>query len=152
MKLQVNIDVPEEITMVRTFDAPRRLVHQAMSQPELIKKWLGGKRATVLSAEVDHRVGGKYRYVFDRKDGGGQFAFSGVFREISEARTVHTESLEGTPGESLVTTTLVEKNGKTTMTVTMRFPTQEIRDFVVSTGMAEGAGESYDFLEALLKK
>jgi uncharacterized protein YndB with AHSA1/START domain len=152
MKLQVNIDVPEEIQMIRTFDAPRRLVHQAMTQPELIKKWLGGKRTTVLSAEVDLRVGGKYRYVFDRKDGGGQFAFTGVFREISEGRTVHTESMEGMPGESVVTTVLVEKDGKTTMTATMRFPTREMRDFVVSTGMAEGAGESYDFLEALLQK
>ena len=152
MKLQVSLDVPEEIQMIRTFDAPRRLVHQAMYQPELIKKWLGGKCTTVLSAEVDLRVGGKYRYVFEQKDDGSQFAFNGVYKEISEARTVHTESLEGTPGESLVTTTLVEKDGKTTMTVTMRFPTKEIRDFVVSTGMSGGAGESYDLLEELLTK
>lgn len=148
-KLNVSTEVPNEIRMTRTFDAPRRLVVKAMTTPELIKRWLGGVRATVVSAEIDPRVGGKYRYAFRNRDG-SEFAFVGVIREISDDRIVHSETLEGQPEESLVTTTFVEHGGKTTMTITIAFASQEVRDMVVATGMAEGAGESYDQLETLL--
>lgn len=148
-KLTVTTDVPNEIHMTRTFDAPRRLVIQAMSKPELVKKWLGNSRSPITIAEIDYRVGGSYRYVF-ALPGGGAFAFTGVYREISEERVVHTESMEGAPGESVVTTTLVEHAGKTTLHIVMAFPSREIRDMVVGTGMADGAAESYDNLEALL--
>ncbi|MBL9036885.1 MAG: SRPBCC family protein [Archangium sp.] len=147
--LDVSLDVPNEIRMTRTFNAPRRLVVKAMSTPELIKRWLGGVRAEVVSATVDLRVGGSYRYVFRRPDG-VEFAFVGTYREVSDERVVHTEALEGQPGESLVTNTLVEHGEKTTLTVVMRFESQAIRDMVVGTGMAVGAGESYDALETLL--
>ena len=148
-KLEISTEVPNEIRMTRTFAAPRRLVIQAMSTPELIKRWLGGVRATVISVDVDFRVGGKYRYVL-RPRQGADFGFGGVYREISDDRVVHSEAFDGYPGESLVTTTLVERDGKTTMTVAVRFESQAIRDAVVATGMAQGAGESYDALEALL--
>jgi uncharacterized protein YndB with AHSA1/START domain len=148
-KLKVTTDVPNEIHMTRTFDAPRRLVMKAMTTPELIKRWLGGVRATVISAEVDLRVGGKYRYVFRRPDG-VEFGFGGVFREIGDERFVQTEAFDGFPGESVVTTTWVEHDGKTTMNIVIRFESQAVRDTVVATGMAAGAGESYDKLEALL--
>ena len=148
-KLIVTTDVPNEIHMTRTFDAPRRLVLEAMSKPELVKRWLGNSRSPIESAEIDYRVGGRYRYVFALPGGGG-FAFSGVYREISDARVVHTESMEGAPGESVVTTTLTEHGGKTTLHIVMAFPSQEIRDVVVGTGMADGAAESYDNLEKLL--
>ena len=148
-KLTVTTDVPNEIHMTRVFDAPRRLVIRAMSTPDLLKRWLGGVRAVVVSAEVDLRVGGKYRYVFRRPDG-FEFAFSGVYREVSEDRVVHTEVFEGTPGEAQITTTLAESGGKTTMTLVMRFESQAVRDMVLGTGMAEGAGESYDKLNELL--
>lgn len=150
IELTVNTDVPTEIRMTRTFAAPRRLVVKAMTTPALIKKWLGGVRAEVVSVEMDLRVGGRYRYEFERKDG-GRFAFVGVIREVAADRVVHTESLEGQPGESLVTTAWDEKDGQTTMTVVMAFPTQELRDMVIATGMAEGAGESYDELAKLLR-
>ena len=148
-KLTVSTDVPNEIHMTRTFDAPRRLVIEAMSKPELIKRWLGGVRATVESATVDLRVGGGYRYVFRLPDGGG-FTFHGTFREIGDDRIVHNEVFNDGPGESLVTTTYVEHEGKTTMKVVVRFESREVRDMVFSTGMADGAGESYDSLETLL--
>jgi uncharacterized protein YndB with AHSA1/START domain len=147
--LQVSLDDPREIRMTRSFAAPRRLVIEAMSNPELIKRWLGGVRATVVAATVDWRVGGKYRYEFRRPDG-VEFAFGGVIRELSEERAVQSESFDGHPGEALVTTTWVEAEGRTTMTVVVRFASQEIRDMVVRTGMSDGAGESYDSLEALL--
>ena len=149
-KLKVTTEVANEIHLTRTFDAPRRLVIKAMTTPELIKRWLGGVRATVVSADVDLRVGGKYRYLFARKRDGEQFAFGGVFREISDERFVQTEAFEGHPGESEVITTWVEREGKTTMNIVIRFESQAVRDMVIKTGMAEGAGESYDQLEALV--
>ena len=156
-KLTVTTPNPNEIHMSRTFDAPRRLVVKAMTTPELIKRWLGGVRATVLSAEVDFRVGGKYRYVLRPHKGPDfgaparpDFGFGGVYREIGEARVVHTESFDGYPGESLVTSTFTEEGGKTTLHVIVRFESQQIRDAVIATGMTNGAGESYDALETLV--
>jgi uncharacterized protein YndB with AHSA1/START domain len=148
-KLKVTTDVPNEIHMTRTFDAPRHLVLKAMTTPELIKRWLGGVRATVLSAEVDLRVGGKYRYVL-RSRQGADLAFGGVYREISDERIVQTEAFDDYPGESVVTTTWAEHDGKTTMHVVVRFESQAVRDAVIATGMAEGAGESYEALDAVL--
>jgi uncharacterized protein YndB with AHSA1/START domain len=148
-KLIVSTEVPTEIHMTRTFRAPRRLVLRAMSEPELIKRWLGGVRATVSAAEVDLRVGGSYRYDFALPDG-SSFFFSGVFREVSDDRIVHSELFNGEPPGSVVTTTFTEDRGTTTVHWVIAFETQEIRDMVVSTGMADGAGESYDELEKLL--
>jgi len=148
--LKVSTDVPNEIRLTRTFDAPRRLVIEAMSTPELLKRWLGGERATVVSAEFEPRVGGRYRYVLRRRSDGGEFAFGGVIHEISDERVVQTESFDDYPGEARVTTTWVEHGGKTTMDVVIRFESQAVRDMVVATGMAEGAGESYDHLAAVL--
>lgn len=148
-KLEVTTDVPEEIRMVRTFDAPRRLVMRAMTEPALIKRWHGGTRATVAACEVDFRVGGGYRTVFRLPDG-SEFFFTGTYREITDERVVHTEMFNGEPPGALVTITLVEHGGKTTMTAIMHFDSQDIRDMVLATGMAEGAGESYDELDALL--
>jgi uncharacterized protein YndB with AHSA1/START domain len=149
-KLEIATDVPNEIHMTRAFAAPRRLVIRAMTTPELLQRWLGGERATVVSATVDLRVGGKYRHLYKRRRDGGEFAFVGEFREISDARIVYVESFEGQPGEALVTASYDERDGQTILKLVMRFPSQAIRDMVLATGMSEGAGESYDHLEALL--
>jgi uncharacterized protein YndB with AHSA1/START domain len=148
-KLKVSLEGSTAVVMVREFDAPIRLVRQAMTTPELITQWLGGVRATVVSARVDLRVGGAFRYLFRRHDG-VEFAISGVYREVGEARLAHTERMEGMPGEALVTTTFAERDGKTVMQLVMRFESAAVRDAVVGTGMADGAGESYDSLEHLL--
>jgi len=148
-KLEITTDVPTEIHMTRTFDAPRRLVLRAMTTPELIKRWLGGVRATVEAAEVDLRVGGRYRYTFLTRDG-KRFGFGGVYKEISDDRVVQTEAFDDYPGEADVITTMSERDGKTTMHVIVRYESQAVRDAVIATGMAEGAGESYDSLDALL--
>ncbi|MBA3452638.1 MAG: SRPBCC family protein [Deltaproteobacteria bacterium] len=148
-KLNVTTPDANEIHMTRAFNAPRRLVVKAMTTPELIKRWLGGRRTTVSVAEVDLRVGGSYRYVFRLPDG-NEFFFTGVYSEISEDRIVHTELFNGEPPGAVVTTTLVEEAGKTTLHIVMRFESQAVRDMVVGTGMADGAGESYDELDKLL--
>jgi uncharacterized protein YndB with AHSA1/START domain len=149
-KLIVSTDVPNEIHMTRTFDAPRRLVIQAMTKPELIKRWLGGKRSTVESVAVDLRVGGRYRYEFGLPNGGG-FAFFGEYREISDDRIVYTQTMDGQPGQIIVTATFDEHDGKTTMKVVLTCESQMVRDMIVATGMADGAGESYDELEKLVQ-
>jgi uncharacterized protein YndB with AHSA1/START domain len=150
-KLQVTTDVPTDIKMTRTFDAPRRLVMRAMTEPALIKQWLGNSRSAIVAADVDFRVGGNYRYVFRRGDG-VEFSFTGVYREIGEDRVVHSERFDDNPEEATITTTWVEHGGKTTMTLVMRFSSQAVRDMVVATGMESGAAESYDNLAALVAK
>jgi len=149
-KLQVDINgAPNEIKMTRVFDAPKRLVLKAMSDPELIKKWLGGKRAVVTEARHDMRVGGTYKHAF-RTHEGYEFYFTGTYIEISDDRVVHTEKFNEEPGEARITVTFSEHANQTTVTWVMAFPTKEIRDMVVGTGMSDGAGESYDELEKLL--
>lgn len=150
-KLQVSTDVPTEVHFVRVFDAPRRLVIKAMTTPELIKKWMGGKRATVTAAEADLRPGGRYRNAFRTNDG-FEFAFVGTYLEISDDRVVFDEQFEGQPGFARVTCTFTEENGKTTMKMVMSFETQELRDQVLATGMADGAAETYVTLDGLLKQ
>src|SRR5688572_3577710 len=148
-KLQVSADVPTEIHMTRTFDAPRRLVIRAMTEPELIKRWHGGVRAIVASSTVDLRVGGSYRTVFRLPDG-TEFSFSGVYREVSDDCIVHTETFNDAPIGSVVTMRFEEHAGKTTMRCVIAFDSQAMRDMVLATGMADGAGESYDALDKLL--
>jgi uncharacterized protein YndB with AHSA1/START domain len=148
-KLTLLPGAPNEIIMTRELHAPRALVVQAMTTPELIKRWLGGVRAEVLSVEVDLRVGGRYRYVL-RNRKGSEFAFGGVYREISDDRVVQTEKFDDYPGESTVTTTWTEAGGKTTLRIVVAFESAQIRDLVMGTGMADGAGESYDQLDAVL--
>jgi uncharacterized protein YndB with AHSA1/START domain len=150
-KLKVLPGAPNEIVWEREFDAPRRLVLKAMMTPELITQWLGGVRATVISAEVDARVGGSYRYVL-RANNGHQFAFGGTYRELSDDRVVHTEKFDDYPNESVVTVDITESGGKTKLHMVIAFESAEIRELVAKTGMAEGAGESYDKLEELIAR
>jgi uncharacterized protein YndB with AHSA1/START domain len=140
---------PNEIVMEREFDAPRRLVHRAMTEPALIQRWVGNSRSPVVSVDIDARVGGTYRFVYRRPDG-IEFAFTGVYRELGEERTVHTERFNDMPQEAVITVTLTEHAGKTTMRVVQAFDSVQTRDMVLKTGMADGAGESYDNLAALL--
>jgi uncharacterized protein YndB with AHSA1/START domain len=148
-KLRVLPGAANEIVMEREFDAPRRLVIQAMSTPALIKRWLGGVRAEVTIAEHDLRVGGTYRHVFKLPDG-HTFQFTGVYREVSDDRIVHTEKFDDNPAESVVTITLTEVAGRTRLHMVIAFASPELRDMVAATGMADGAGESYDKLAELL--
>jgi uncharacterized protein YndB with AHSA1/START domain len=142
-----------EIAMTRVFNAPRRLVFEALTKPELVKQWLLGPPGwTMPICEIDLRVGGVYRYVWRHADG-KEMGMGGVFREIvAPERIIHTERFEQPwyPGEALVTNVLVEQSGKTTLSVTSRFDTRETRDGVLKSGMEKGVTVSYDRLEQLL--
>ena len=141
-----------EIRMTRLFGAPRRLVFEVMTKPEHVKQWWGrlGEGYSVPVCEIDLRVGGKWRFV--NRHPKGEAAFHGEYREITPpSRLVFTEIFEEFPDTvSVVTTELVEEGGKTRMTATVRYPSLEVRDMVIASGMARGAGISYDRLEDLL--
>ncbi len=150
-KLKVTTPSDKEIMFTRVFDAPRSLVFDALTKPELIQRWLLGPAGwTMVVCEVDLRVGGAYRYVL-RQTNRSDVGWGGIYREILRPeRLVHTESFDDYPGESVVTTVLAEDRGKTTMTATMLFASQEIRDAVIQSGMEHGAAESYDRLDNVL--
>ena len=149
--LAVTMPSDLEIRMVRVFDAPRELVFGAHSSCEHVKHWWG--RGNPLDCEMDFRPGGKWRFVEHAPDG-EKYAFRGEYREIqAPARIVWTFEFEGMPGQICVETMEpTEEGGKTTITSVTRFDTKEERDGMVSSGMAEGARESYDALEAYLAK
>jgi len=139
-----------EIRLTRLFDAPRALVFDAMHTPEHVKQWWGclAEGYSVPVCEIDLRPGGAWRFV-NRLPNGKEVAFHGVYREIARPeRVVNTEIFEEYPDvESLVTTLLTEESGKTRLTVTARYPSAEVRDIVLKSGMDRGAALSYDHLE-----
>jgi uncharacterized protein YndB with AHSA1/START domain len=148
--LQVTLPSDREVVLTRVFDAPRELVYDALTKPELLKRWFGPRGWSLVVCEVDLRVGGAWRFVLRGPDG-SEMGMRGVYRELARPeRTVHTESFDVYPGESIVTGVLVERDGKTTLTGTVLYESKEIRDAVVRSGMEHGAAESYDKLAELL--
>ena len=151
----LNVTTPSdrEIRMMRSFDAPRRLVFDAYTKPELLKRWLGVFGGWSLAVcEVDLKVGGTYRYVWRGPDG-AEMGMRGVYREIVvPERIVATESFDEAwyPGEAVGTVTFVEERGRTTLTTTMRYDSKEIRDAVLESPMKDGVTASYDQLDQVL--
>ncbi|MGH9703827.1 MAG: SRPBCC family protein [Candidatus Acidiferrales bacterium] len=153
--LKVTTPSPREIAMTRVFDAPRRLVFEAFTQPELVKQWLLGPPGwTMPVCEIDLRVGGSYRYVW-RNSSGKEMGMGGVYREIvAPEKIVATEVFDEawSPGESIVTTALVGQGGKTTATITVLYVSQAARDGVLQSGMERGVAASYDRLAEILAR
>ena len=139
-----------EIQMTRLFDASRALVFEALTKPEHIREWWGrlGDGYTVPECDVDFRPGGKWRFV-NRTPKGELVVFYGEYREIdAPRRMVFTEIYEPFPDAvSVVTSILTEEHGKTRITLTAVYPSLDVRDMVLSTGMERGAAISYDRLE-----
>ena len=142
----------QEIRMTRLFDAPRSLVFEAMTKPEHVRRWWGclGEGYSVPVCEIDLRPGGRWRFV--SRHPRGEAAFHGEYREIAPpSRLVFTEIFEEFPDtESLVTSVYTDEGNKTRLTVTARYPSLEVRDIVLKTGMEKGAATSYDRLEDLV--
>lgn len=148
--LKVTLPTDREIVMTRVFDAPREMVFDAFNTPELLKRWFGPRGWSLVVCEVDSRIGGGFRFVLRGPDG-KQMGMRGTYREIVRpSRSVHMESFDDYPGESQVTAEFVEQGGKTTMTVTVLYPSKEVRDIVLRSGMEHGAAESYDRLAEML--
>jgi uncharacterized protein YndB with AHSA1/START domain len=143
-----------EIVLTRLFDAPRRLVFEAMTKPEHVKRWWGclDDKYSVPVCEIDLRVGGAWRFV--NRGPMGEVAFHGIYREIAPPdRVVFTEIYEAYPDvESVVTAVFTEEAGKTRLTATCLYPSLEVRDAVLNSGMTHGAGISYDRLEDVVRE
>jgi len=153
-KLTLTTPTDREIVMTRVFDAPRRLVFDALTKPELVRKWLLGPPGwTMPVCEIDLRVGGAYRYVW-RHENGNEMGMGGVYREIARPeRLVATEKFDESwyPGEALDTTVLTEQGGKTTLTVTVQYESRDVRDAVLKSPMEKGVAAGYDRLAELLR-
>ena len=148
--LKVTTPTDCEIVLTRVFDAPRHLVFGAFSKPELLRRWFGPRGWSLVVCEVDLKVGGGFRFVLRGPDG-KEMGMRGVYREIvPPERSVHMESYDDYPGESQVTAVFVEQDGKTTLNATVLYPSREVRDAVIKSGMEHGAAESYDKLAELL--
>jgi uncharacterized protein YndB with AHSA1/START domain len=143
-----------EILMTRVFDAPRRMVFDAFTKPELVKQWLLGPPGwTMPVCDIDLRVGGSYRYVWRNTTDGNEMGMGGVYREIAAPeRIVATEKFDEAwyPGEAVGTLVLSERGGKTTVTQTVLYQSREARDAVLKSGMEKGVSASYDRLAELL--
>ena len=154
-KAEVTLPTDDQIKVVREFDAPAKLVYRAVTEPELVKRWWGARRGAMTVAEIDLRVGGKWRYVMDASNG-QEVGFHGEFREIvPNERIVQTEAYEGIPdpdeSANVNTMTLVEADGRTTMELLIQCISKESRDMQIASGMEEGMQESYDDLEDVAK-
>jgi len=156
LALQIRANGDREIVMTRVFDAPRKLVFDAFTKPELLKQWLLGPPGWSMPVcEIDLRIGGRDRYVWRRGTDGTEMGCGGVYREIvPPERLVHTEQFDNPwyPGESLITTVLDEQRGKTTLTATMLYESRDARDGILKSGMESGVAASYDRLAELLAK
>ncbi|MDQ3963186.1 MAG: SRPBCC family protein [Actinomycetota bacterium] len=140
-----------QINITREFAAPKHLVYQAITTPELVKRWWNAKRGEVTVSEIDLREGGKWRSVMVTPDG-FEVGFHGEYREIvPNERIVSTEAYEGVPdpddNATVNTVTLTEQNGRTTMNVLIDCPSPEVRDAIVESGMEAGMQDAYDLLE-----
>ena len=150
--ITVTITTPSdrEAVVTREFNAPAALVFEAVTKADLIKRWYGPP-GSLDSCESDPRVGGAWRFAFTVN--GTPMAKYGVYNEFDAPhRFVRTERYEGWDEyEALLTVELVERNGKTTMTQSFLFPTQELRDQVMKTGLTpQGMSSFYERLDTLL--
>jgi uncharacterized protein YndB with AHSA1/START domain len=150
----VTLPTDEQILITREFDAPKELVYEAFTTPELVKRWWHAKRGEVTVAEIDLRVGGKWRSVLIT-DGGMEVGFHGEYLEIvPNVRVVSTEIYEGLPegvseeeAATVNTATFAEADGRTTLTILVQAASKESRDAIIESGMEAGMQDAFDLLE-----
>jgi uncharacterized protein YndB with AHSA1/START domain len=154
-RLSVTMPSDREIAMTRVFDAPRELVFEAYTTPALLKRWLGVHNNWVLAVcEIDLRPGGKYRYVWQGPDR-AEMGMGGTYREVkAPERIVATERFDQSwyPGDAESTVTLVEHEGKTTLTLTVRYESRAARDQVLASPMEQGVAIGFDTLAGVLEQ
>lgn len=144
---RVTLPADDQILITREFDAPRHLVYEAYTTPELVRRWWHANRGEMTVAEIDLRVGGRWRYAMVTPDG-FEVAFHGEYRElVPNERIVSTEAYEGAEGETVNTLTLSEADGRTTLTVLVQCPSREVRDAIIESGMEAGMQDAFDLLE-----
>ncbi len=148
----VTLPTDTQFLITRDFNAPRHLVYQAWTTPELVKRWWSARQGEVTVAEVDLQVGGRWRWVIVT-DEGFEVGFHGEYRElIPNERIVYTEVYEGMPeGEAVNTMTFTEQHGRTTLTILVQHTSQEHRDAHINSGMEAGMQDALDLLEQVAR-
>jgi uncharacterized protein YndB with AHSA1/START domain len=147
----VTLPADDQILITREFDAPKHLVYKAWTTPELVSRWWPGRRGQMKVAEIDLRVGGRWRYAMEAQ-GGFEVAFNGEYREIVEnERLVYTEAFEGMPdaGFTVNVVTFTELDGRTLLESLTMCPSKEVRDAIIDSGMEGGAQEGLDIVEEI---
>ncbi len=152
--LRVSTPGDREIVIARDFRAPRQLVFDAYTKPELLRRWFGPHGYTLVACDIDLRVDGHWRYVVRRPDG-TTMTLQGYFQEVVRPEVLITTQTfdEGdyiADNASLCTTTFLERDGTTTLTTRVRYPTPDVRDEMARSGMADGMGGGYERLADLL--
>jgi len=148
--VKVIVGTGRDIVITREFAAPRARVFAAHTEPDLLMRWFGPHDWRLTVCEIDLRIGGGWRYVMHGSQG-QEMVLRGSYLEIDPpARLVTTETNVDCHAradhESIATLELTENAGRTTLTNTIRFPTREIRDAVVASGMDRGVAQGYDRL------
>ena len=150
--LKITTPSDREIAMTREFNAPRQLVWDAHTKPELVRKWLLGPPGWSMPVcKIDLRVGGSYRYEWRNDKDGTTMAMGGTYKEVKPIeRIVQTEKFDDPwyEGEATGTMVLKEQGSKTILTTTVRYASQAVRDSVIKSGMTTGVEQSFDRLEA----
>jgi uncharacterized protein YndB with AHSA1/START domain len=150
---KVTLPADDQILITREFGAPKHLVWQAWTTPELVRRWWTARRGEATVCEIDLRVGGRWRYVMVTHEGGFEVGFHGEYREIvPNERLVSTEVYEGMPPEhagegSVNTLTLTERDGRTTLSILVQHTSKEHRDAHIDSGMEAGLQDALDLLE-----
>ena len=162
MPIEVTQPSDREVRVIRKFKAPRNLVWDAHTKPELIQKWmLGPPGWSMPVCEMDVRVGGAYRWRWRNDADGKEFGFFGDFTEVAKpSNLAHTQTYD--PGDvggsmdggepAIISTVFTEANGETTLTLTMLFSSKAVRDGAVATGMTDGMEIGYERLDVIFAK
>ncbi|GIG88706.1 SRPBCC family protein [Plantactinospora endophytica] len=151
-ELTVTTPSDREIVLTRAFNAPAGLVFDALTRPELLRRWFGAQGWQLVECETDLRVGGAWRFV-SQGPGGAEQAHGGTYQVIQPPRQlVYTERYDDQsyPGDTLISHRLVEHAGVTTLTSTIRYATPEGRDRVLRYPMRRGVTQGYRRLDELL--
>jgi uncharacterized protein YndB with AHSA1/START domain len=153
-KLAITLPSDREIRITRSFDAPRNLVWDAHTKPELVRRWLLGPPGWEMPVcKIDLRVGGEYRYEWEDKARGKTMGMGGVYTKVDKPETIGSKEKfddDWTGGETLASQVFTEKGGKTTAVMTILYASKEARDGAAATGMTDGMEAGYQRLDQVL--
>lgn len=153
-KLAITLPTDREIIITRAFDAPRNLVWDAHTRPELVRRWMLGPPGWEMPVcSIDLRVGGKYRYEWEDKGRAKTMGMGGTFTAIDKPESIDSREKfddDWTGGETKVHQVFAEKAGKTTMSLTILYASKEARDSAAQSGMTEGMESGYQRLDDVL--
>ena len=154
MPTELTLPSDREIRITRAFDAPRTLVWDCHTKPDLVRRWLLGPPGWEMPVcEIDLRVDGRYRYEWVDKGRGKTMGMGGVFTEVTHPQTIGAREKfddDWTGGETVISQVFTEKSGRTTLVFTVLYASKEARDGAAATGMTDGMEQGYARLDEIL--